>query len=35
MEEKYRIDPELNAVLPNLSEEDYSSLGLGCQKVTF
>lgn len=26
MEEKYRIDPELNAVLPNLSEEDYSSL---------
>ena len=26
MEEKYRIDPELNAVLPELSEEDYSAL---------
>ena len=26
MEEKYRIDPELNAVLPGLSKEDYSSL---------
>lgn len=26
MEEKYRIDPELNTVLPELSEEDYSAL---------
>lgn len=26
MEEKYRIDPELNDVLPELSEEDYSAL---------
>lgn len=26
MEEKYRIDPELNTVLPKLSEEDYTAL---------
>lgn len=26
MEEKYRIDPELNSVLPKLSEEDYTAL---------
>lgn len=26
MEEKYKIDPELNAVLPELSEDDYSAL---------
>lgn len=26
MEEKYRVDPELNDVLPELSEEDYAAL---------